>query len=821
MKFYRTWCCAVAWLGFSAPAILFLVAMALAVDVLAQQAIVPLAPVEEMIRLAPEAARTFSFPQVPAQADQVAVLCWQARIDADRLRSGQWMTGVAVNGQPVEGMKTRLHPRLLNKPLQLIDHRGRSHAWYVAGAKGWLTPFAPDFSVPGPLTWFREVGHLAYAFEVDITDQVNAGLQNQVTFHNLLTRRYLQKYRDRLFKNTNADLVLRDLRVELRPRSQNTEIARQADYKVDASSAAWTLRLEPSGDLAVVWEPGKVEAVIKSDFAGGDGKRIALAHGAAKLSRLSATEWKIALDAPFYRLERIVRQDGERIQIHDRFISKKLKSPVSVMPRYEIRMPARRFATAWIGGDPDPGIDEAHCPYNPTLFVPMGSVGLGLVVEDDVLRLQGKISFDADAGLARVRSDELVLSEQGGGQYSATLCVYPTGHADYWQFINRVRRDWQIRGTLPGTIWFADAEHIAGLATEALADFINTNKVAHVILWEPPSPSQSQRLQPPYFIKGAAQLEEHASYIQMPFEQNAAIAIRRVHQVAPHAKVLAYLNSHVCSIFQADRLPMMQDCLITDRFNKPVRRHAADPRFYPLYFVYPTESNSYGKSLTRLVDHYLELGADGIYWDEMPAALRDVKYTYSQFDGFSADIDPLTHAVTSPKGLVALLSSPYKIGLVQRLHREGKTVHANGAPEILAMNQLPITRMVETPDTALRTKDLHLTTPYAYTWGPFSMEQFRDRLSRGALCLRPETGLSFIAEAYPITPDQLGEGFVSGPERAITAINGRFGWQGSWRATLRRYDPRGRLIDQKQTQGQGDLPIDVPAGGLVILERLP
>ena len=458
--------------------------------------------------------------------------------------------------------------------------------------------------------------------------------------------------------------------------------------------------------------------------------------------------WELSLSTPFYEIRRTVRKEGDRVRVRDRFQGKGVKDAVAVTPRHEISISAGCFPTAWIGGDPDPLKNDVRSPSNPTLFIPMSGTGLGLVVEDDVLRLQGLFSYEAALGKAVIRSDEMVLSEKGGGAWETEISLYPTGHDRYWEFINRVRRDRDLRTTLPGTIWFTYPENIVLSDPKAVRKILEENRVARVIFWEGPSPDH-YTLTSPYVIQGAAQLLPEAGEKRAAYEENLRKAIQRVHQISPGTQVLLYVHSHVCSLLGDGGKKELDGAWITDAAGSPVRRHAEDKRFYPLYYVYPTLENPYGRAMTRLIDHFLAMGADGIYWDEMSAADGPVRVTYSEFDGHTADVDPASGKVIRLKGLVSLLSGPFKQHEVKRLVRAGKV----GARERSAGNTGPGIPAHD-PDGgddgwSCETSELHLTTPYAYTWAPHTIGQFRDRLGKGGLSFRPDSSAPFVGALLP------------------------------------------------------------------------
>jgi hypothetical protein len=772
---------------------------------------------EAEARISPEGDRTFVFRLPESAGNLKTVLTWEARVDADRSMTGREFLGVTLNGTSVGAMRDRLNRRLLNKPVRFTGNADKLRYWYTEGAEGWLTPFAPDFAVPVP-GWSYGPPKDAYTFQVDVTDLIQPGAENRLVFRNLTKEQYVRKYEPRYFRHTRGEIVLRNIFFDLLHERISVR-AGSAPERRTGETIESLLKISPSGAMEIQW-CGRT-ATIETLFAQGDGRWTGFAEGAGgrEILRPDPSTWRVSLKTRLFRVERTVRRDRDRIEINDRLVLEEHSDVAVIAPRVRISVAENTYGTIWLGGDKDPSLEDASCPSNPTLFLPMDGAGLGLVLEDDVFRLQARFSYDAGAGDALIRSDEMVLSKTAGGEYTLRYALYPVSKDSYWDFINSAREEWNSHQTMPGTIWFTTPGNIVLSNPESIRRYLRENRVAYVVFWEGPHP-QGDRIHTPYIVQGTGQLHPRAVAVRGAFEADERKGAEKLHRIMPGVKVLFYIHSHVCSMMDPEQMDSLQDSLVIGEDGKPVRRHAGDGRFFPLYYVYPTSRNSYGKAFERLIDHVLGLGADGIYWDEMSAAAGEVRCTYSEFDGYTADVDLETQEIQRLKGLVSLLSSDYKVGQVRRLLDRERAVHANSAPETVAQNRLPITRMVEAQTSSAAVKDLHLTTPYAYTWAPFSMDQFRDRLFKGGLCFRPGKETPFIARSYPITPVSLGRGYVVGRERIITGVGGVFGWEDLWKAALWTYDGSGRMVERRLLEGEGGREIPVPPNGLTIMERL-
>src|SRR4029450_373008 len=65
-------------------------------------------------------------------------------------------------------------------------------------------------------------------------------------------------------------------------------------------------------------------------------------------------------------------------------------------------------AVVWVGGRPTAEGADAYNPWNPTVFVPFGRGGVGIVAEDNVLRNQPYVDNDLKSRTAGLRTDMCV-----------------------------------------------------------------------------------------------------------------------------------------------------------------------------------------------------------------------------------------------------------------------------------------------------------------------------------------------------------------------------------------------------------------------------
>ena len=89
-----------------------------------------------------------------------------------------------------------------------------------------------------------------------------------------------------------------------------------------------------------------------------------------------------------------------------------------------------------------------------------------------------------------------------------------------------------------------------------------------------------------------------------------------------------------------------------------------------------------------------EIGADGVYWDEMSQS----RFTYhygDPWDGRSADVDLQTMQIARKKASVSLISQRFRLGLAQEILDRSMMI-GNGSPITRTMTALQFPRFIET-----------------------------------------------------------------------------------------------------------------------------
>jgi hypothetical protein len=510
--------------------------------------------------------------------------------------------------------------------------------------------------------------------------------------------------------------------------------------------------------------------------------------------------WQI-VNSQFIATRTVARLNG-RIQVSDT-ITNLTSSDLGFMVRNEVSLPSDP-TEKYIGGNNLPALLQMTQPEHPTVFVPMGGVSLGLVAEDDVFRAQNILyCFNQIAG---IRTERLVVKAKS----SVTLkwsCYFSA--MDYWGFINRVRKDWKVSPTLQGPYWWLPIATAEALDDATLGNWLNKAKPYAAVIesWldfskpdKPPMVGLGVGIQDPYFDN---------------WRDKVIVTIQRIKKLAPFVKVLVYNHRWYnfpqnSGTFPDSQIKLADGTQSTENWGG---------MYSNAYGVYPTLTNSFGKAFEAMITTQTkELGSDGVYVDEYyrSGSLND-PITYSEWDGVSAILDPTTFTIKTKVGYIWLLSKAFDKAVFGPM----KYFLGNVQPYTIEDNQGTLLHMCETeylPGTMLT----HLFSPIAFDvkFQTYTVQDIIDRLKLGAVygVTGPGDKLGISSKLFPITPTYIEAGVITGVERIITCITGRYGWNGSFKYTRYDFDSLGNMATASGV-GVNNISVVVPSNGLVVIQK--
>jgi hypothetical protein len=451
------------------------------------------------------------------------------------------------------------------------------------------------------------------------------------------------------------------------------------------------------------------------------------------------------------------------VEVHDAFVNAGA-ALAAIRVRHAV---AGEAAWVHVAGSPDPSVTEVYAPWNPTVFMPAGAGGIGLVAEDDVFRQQVVADF-AD-GAAGLRTDLLCLAP--GDAYTMVWSVWPLARGDYWDFVAAVRAAWGSNATIPGAYAWFQPDAILAMPGDALAAALRRQRVGVASMWGAwVDPKDAHR--PPRIGFGTSVLDDAFA----PLRGRLAAAIRKLHAARPGIRVLPYFDA------QRDGTEPPGD----ERVVRPgggVERSDFGGRFTPAWGVVPRAGGALGERLAAVARAMDALGGDGLYWDEIDGVdYTRPRLTTARWDGRSCVGDGRV-------GLANLLSDDWKVALAR-----DRFVLGNGPPTTRRL-QAGALRIVEMHHGRDWDVFAHLSSPLGYLGGARDWAAVTALLARGLLPAgtRLDYAWQLGGRLFPFTPEAIRPGTLRGRERIVTLRSGTHGWArdtGAVRAF--RFDAAGR-----------------------------
>ena len=771
-------------------------------------------------------SETAQFGFTPEGEFRSARLNLSVRMDCPQAAGSTHVMRLALNGRGITGGLTRSQARLLNKPLTAKMAGGLEVPW-VRGTV-WRVVYSPDFALVADEAagGSRILDVSPYRMVLDITDLITPDAANTLTIeHQGATLNLRQHFKD---ADPSLDLVFDELSVEL---SAEPPLARpqRREEQFDADRIMWrppatcdardVIALDPRGGLTVSL-PG-LRIAVRSRFSWpqggfnsfGDDPDAGAQPGWSVEVRGEGDRRLLVGSGPQYRVEREIRWANDHVQIADTFTNL-TDDRIGLRLDNLLRAEGTQVLDAWLGGNPDPATAAVAHMENSSVFVAGEQAGCGLLALDDVYRVQGVVYYENGGG---IRSDTFCLPARGA--YTVRWALYPVARPDYYDFINLARRDLEVNFTVPGGFEFGLPE-ITSLSDEALRERIDQRGLSFISsgVW-----INREGEVPCYH--GAHMLQ--ASAMQERLRQ-AADKLRRV---APQVKSLIYIHAAINTDPRGPELHA--DSRITTAGGEHYQNSGYTRRIgIPFWYYYPAPDNSYLEAMKRVADMCLDpeqIGADGIYWDEVE--MISPKRTYDAWDGYSAELDD-THSIKRVFGDPQLLSMQGKTELARYILDRGAALIGNSCPVSETMTALHFPRFVETAAEWYPARS-HLFSPLALgdhlTVKTFAdlVADIRLKLMWGSLYYtysRPAQPYATITRhMFPFTPLELHRGWLLGKERLITAVPGTFTFGDEQAVTVYRYKADGAPAEDGGTQrvqdGRRLIRLDLQEGEMAVIER--
>jgi hypothetical protein len=788
---------------------------------------------------------TVELPAMDRAQGQRVCLRFQARLHTATPAGWNNYLGLLLNGQAVDRRGPDGWPRSVSRPPVFPTAHPNYPEVELVQLRASLPCLQVFFGPPdADLTQeLLEEGAEGYWYLLDVDDLLDAEGPNRLDLANTALAEY---WGGRL--PPGLEMIVSDLALGRVPegevrRLQGEGLSAPEPYAGPPAltSPAGTVRLTPAGGLQI--EARKQTWFIESAFS--YPAEPAMGFHRLRCRREPGAEWQSTIDrrgpalrfqadGATYRLLREVRWQRERLEVTDTLTN--LTDEVQGVAVEHSLLLEQPPESVKLNGVDAIAHGAGSCPENPTLFAARGQAGLGLVAEDDAMRLQ--MSTRALVNGARLRTDRLGLAPRE--TYALHWAVY-TGPADYWAFLNRLRRDWDVNYTVEGPFDFFDVRPLATEEGRAAARALLARKPLKLFALVP------------WF-----EYYNGWGYTRDEYRDMMTRAMAFIREVVPDAKCLACTETNLVPVpltFFGDTLPRenwpigrqnggqygqpatpgMTACVDASEWRDSCIRqadgnvvldcwyvqHYLDPPALNL-MVYPELGNHRHSHMLEQLGWLLDdVGFDGIYIDQfsMAYSVGTDRFTRERWDGRTVTLDP-TGRVQATLGDLGLISAPARGEWVQFILDRGKTVVCNSHPVVQRLQSLRTFRFMETQgydpltpadgppvQEALAKGQLHSPVGLGHSFpntagADFFMRTLIAHLRFGILYYCYSTDLPPDGERggeygplrhmFPFTPVELHEGWVLGQERLLTCLSGMYVWPHAERPRVLLFDSRGR-----------------------------
>lgn len=496
------------------------------------------------------------------------------------------------------------------------------------------------------------------------------------------------------------------------------------------------------------------------------------------------------LDTPFYSVVRRIVRHNNRIDVSDTFLSK-TNELIGVRIRYET--PVAGFDPVYVAGDPSPSADEFSGGRNPSVFGSDEKRGLSVafIAQDDAFRVQN-VQYCKD-GVFGIRTDGMALAP--GKQRTVEWSIYPGATADYFDFVNCVRRDWDVNFTIDGVFTFSLNNYASYTKERAIRNKLYESIKMQTLpahFWVHMRDKKFKKYKDNIWGMGknAPKVRVRLSATESievdpePMNEFERLCIARCREFTPDTKVFTYIHNQI-SVDAGDakyESARMVDARGRRMFYGKMRKGGTSKIFLPRL------DNDYGRDFIKLVDWYCDsFDIDGLYLDEVNHCNSRIYAGDQYWDGVTVELDERNN-VKRKISYVCLLKLDFTLALFDHImNKRGKLLVGNFSPETRSERRFRFPRFEETYSSRWIALS-HLYTPiqlgdmltYSNTPKDMAADQ-RTALMRGALYYHyvGNTGCpSLTSKMYPFTPIELHKGWLVGKERILTAVSGEFGWHG-------------------------------------------
>lgn len=713
-----------------------------------------------------------------------------ARLDWTTLGGYTGGMRITVNGQPVPGKL------LLNKPLEFKMRNGSTGKWAAPESTNYTMMYAGDFgnaikTNKNYVYGLIEENQHPFRFIYDISGMVQHVGTNKITVHST--------FRTGLVID-NVGVIIDDKPMP-RINDEKAMVVPAPDGLLPDYCLKTPVKEQPRAQIdgqgqLLISQSGR-KFIMRSRFSVPDGKWL----------EFKGDKWE--MNTPEYRVERRYELHGDHVKFYDTFTNRR-NEVTGVMLENRLILPENPRKILRNGLN-----SELIQTHGYVITAELGGYYAGMIAEDDIFRNHAVLGKDTNTLIMQERS--LGLPPQGS--HTLEWSIYLLSGGNYYDFVNAVRRNWNVNFTWEGSLTFPyrggkeiQKWNVGNINTDFVRRFLNENPVKMVMTHVPTSPSISRAkstIEKPWMGHGTAE----PLFDWWSSRTKAMTAIMA--EVDPGVEVYAYLHKNLCT--EPGYPDKYRDSIALTTNGKP-RTSGQSGLFQP------TVNNSYGKALAATYRYLVEELGTHIYMDEICLSVTDWA-PYPEWDNCTVEINPSTHKVIRKLSSPNLLIRPWLEEMIAYLKSKNRKLLANGPPVTRTLQRHHIQHFVEAGMGESGLINAHYSTPLAwdgYAVGLAAYRHFRNSLNFGALGIT--WGGEWNRHTFPFTPLEINAGYLIGDERIITRLSGRYGWNDASEAEFHVYDGDGKPVSGANVKNVGEngnnvFEIRMPSDHIAVIVR--
>ena len=772
------------------------------------------------------------FPAIRFRKGYKTILVFDIYLKSISTGGWNYFAKLSLNGQPVGSYCSDGNHRLLRRgPAQFSTLKGEEakRNWWSNDNQTLLVRFTPRADVIDPRItapkaelnrYFLDISDLCRMEVIGVDDRLESAGDNLLRFTNSFHRKNIYPQWNMVIENLHV-IQIPEGDVD-KIRAGKVLIIPFAPGKKAAELSAGNMICQVTASGGSIFRSRSGKDVYFTETA------LSYPHRSGiKFNRIATDKspgisgWKpevsqkgntisVSAKSVNYQFTRTIKSDKGIFIIDDK-IENTSNADTGIRSEFHyLRKKKLKISEFRIAGVPGTFSDTAIAS-NPTLFIKGEESALGVMCLDDVFRIQMQAERTASN---RISAIDATFGLGAGKSYTFTRLVVPVDRPDYFAFINKLRRYLGLNFTIRGV-----QTELGGFAIENQQEVIvNTG------IWYN------------YHTSAGMTKEEHARIITQKRNElrkkNPNVKVLSMIETnlvpidkrkIPGGEILPSCGKCLSGVYgavlTAEQTKLLtqhtpykdsmlfdaKGCAYVDTY------YAADP--YINLLVRTDVGNTRYKELEKDIIWMLDdLGMDGIYFDQFNQASSGInrgdRCSFDRWDGISVLLDQNGN-IQQKFSDSAITCCEARRKLIELILSRKKIVKTNGQPISRETAALPTLRFQEMELDPVSADALGTGKPAVHRYQGFghlsssplilglrplrhtSNRNDRARIYQRGIITALRNGILYVPYGYyidprteggygimnhmcPITIEELGEGFIIGKERILTAVSRDF-----------------------------------------------